>query len=247
MLVDLDMNSQKTDVAQRFSARFIRKEQWLKIGRDMSIKAEGNDYSLDAALKKLENILRIISEGSKEYYLKRPAEVDNKVLKTVDMSFIDISNLAQEFADHWFNSKLKGPDAIQSSENLDERVDIKLYKTGKLDFEHMKKIMIRLNRIDDVIMGLERITFYLRYYEDLCRKKELSIQASHAEMLRTSTFEVARETISTEGKRLQNQIERCNLYYQPAIKTKTLWVAVSSLIISTLAFLLTILKALSII
>jgi hypothetical protein len=79
----------------------------------------------------------------------------------------------------------------------------------------------------------------------LCRKKNLPTLMENAELFRTSVLNEAKETLESETKRLRNQIERCNLYYQPAIKTKTLWVALASLMISSLAFLLTILKALN--
>jgi hypothetical protein len=207
----------------------------------------GENYSLDNAMRKLRRIGEIISEDSKEYYLKKPSDVNDNVLKDISLSFVTLSSLIQEFADQWFSSKYKGVDAIQSSENLKERVDIKLFDTGKLDFKQMKKIMVRMNRIDDGLWGLYRIDFYLRYYEDLCNKKKLTDYANLAELFRTSSIDAAKETLTTEEKRWRNQIERCNLYYQPAIKTKTLNVALIALAISTLSVLITILNAVNII
>ena len=104
-----------------------------------------------------------------------------------------------------------------------------------------------MNRIDDALMGLNRIKFYLSYYENLCSEKGLIKPADHAKLFRESMIEQAIESVTAEGKRLKNQIERCNLYYQPAIKTKTLKVAYIALGISTLSFLLAILNALNII
>jgi hypothetical protein len=110
----------------------------------------------------------------------------------------------------------------------------------------MKKIMVRMNRIDDALMGVGPIIFYIQYYENLCREKNLPALVENAELFRTSVLNKAKETLESETKRLRNQIERCNLYYQPAIKTRTLWVALASLVISSLAFLLTVLKALNV-
>jgi len=213
----------------------------------MTETAKEPPFSLENAMIKLAEMLKIVSEDSKAYYLKSLEKVDEKVLKDVDLSFASLSNLFQEFADQWFGSKSKGADAIQPSENLKDRIDIKLFESGKLDFEQMKKIMTRLNRIDDALMGLSRIEFYLKQYEDCCQDKKLDKPAGHARMFRISSIEIAKETLTTEGKRLGNQIERCNLYYQPAIKTRTLRVATISLAISSLSFFLAILVTLGII
>jgi len=213
----------------------------------MSLKPEEETYSISNAMVRLEKTLKIVSADSKLYYLKKESQIAEADLRKVDNSFTKISPLMIEFADHWYGSRKQGPDAVQPSEELKERVDIKLFQTGKLDFEQMKRIMTRLNRIDDVLMGLDRINYYIKYYEDLCRHKNLGQFAEHAELFRTSVINQAKESIESEGRRLKNQIERCNLYYQPAIKTKTLWVALASLAISCLAFLLTILNAFNII
>ncbi len=202
---------------------------------------------MEEALKKLTEILRIVSEDAKLYYLKEPDKIDEKILKDVSLSFISISQLSREFADLWFASRLSGEDAIQRSDKLEERIDFKLFGSGKLDFEQMKKMMKRLHRIDDALYGLSRIGSDLKYYRDLCRVKKLDEYAALVDLFLASSLDVARDTLEAEGKKLQNQIERCNLYYQPVIKTRTLWVAVCSLAVSSLAFLITILKALNII
>ncbi len=201
-----------------------------------------SSYSLTTALVKLGDILKIISEDSKLYYLKSASEVDDTLLSHIAISFATLSNLFYGFIEQWFNSRLKGPDAIQSSDDLKERIDIKLFETGKLDFEQMKKIMTRMNRNDDGIMGLNRMIFYINYFENLCREKKLVKLVECAKSFRIPCLEEARETLTTENHRLKNQIERCNLYYQPAIKTKAVKIALISLAISSLSFLLAILS-----
>lgn len=212
----------------------------------MSSKPSGQTPSLDAAMQKLGKTLQIVAENRKQYYLQKASQVTEATLTKTDQLFPELSQLMEEFADHWFGSRHKGSDAIQPSEKLEDRIDIKLFQTGKLDFEQMKKIMVRMNRIDDALMGLNRIIFYIQHYENLCRDKNLAGLVENAELFRTSVLNAAKESVESEAKRLRNLIERCNLYYQPAIKTKTLWVALASLVISSLAFLLTILKALNV-
>ena len=211
----------------------------------MGSKSEEKKYSIDTAMQKLGKTLQIVAENRKQYYLQNVSQVTEAILTKTDNLFPELSQLMIEFADHWYGSRLKGPDAIQLSEKLEDRIDTKLFQTGKLDFEQMKKIMVRMNRIDDALMGMGRIIFYIQYYENLCREKNLPALMENAELFRTSLLNEAKETLESETKRLRNQIERCNLYYQPAIKTKALWVALASLVISSLAFLLTILKALN--
>ena len=198
-------------------------------------------------MNKLTDMLKIISEDGQHYYLKTPEEVDKKVLMTIDLSFAILSTDGQEFADQWFKSKSFGTDAIQPSEQLEDRLDVKLLEKGKLDFKQMKKIMIRMNRVDDALMGLNRIKFYMNHLENLCNEKGLPRIADHAKLFKESMIEQAIETIETEGKRLRNQIDRCNLYFQPAIKTKSLNIAYIALIISSLSFLLAILNSLKLI
>jgi hypothetical protein len=199
----------------------------------------------ETAMQKLAKAIRLVSANSELYYLKKPADVTETALRDVDGSFAEIEALLSEFADEWFGNRNRGVNTVSLSENLDDRIDVKLCMNGKLDFEQMKKIVFRLNAIDDVVVGLDRISLYIKRYEELCRDKLFSDLAEHAQHFEESILNELRRNVESEARRLRNQIERCNLYYQPAMKTKTLWVAVLSLAISSLAFLLTILKMLN--
>jgi hypothetical protein len=95
------------------------------------------------------------------------------------------------------------------------------------------------------MVGLDRISLYVRRYQELCREKQLNDLFEHGQIFENSILNELRRSIESEARRLRNQVERCNLYYQPAMKTKALWVALTSLAISSLAFLLTILKMLN--
>lgn len=121
------------------------------------------------------------------------SQVTEATLTKTDDLLPELSHLMEEFADHWYGSKHKGPDAMQPSEKLEDRIDIKLFQTGKLDFEQMKKIMVRMNRIDDALMGVGHIIFYFQYYENLYREKNLSAFVESAELFRTSVLNRVRE------------------------------------------------------
>ena len=211
----------------------------------MSIASEKEEYSLEKAMLKLADILKIISEDAKVYHLKNSSKVDKKILQTVGLSFSSLAILFQEFTEQWFSSISRGPDAIQPSEALNERLDIKLFETGKMDFKQMKKIMKRMHRIDDALLGLDRMLFYIKNFEDLCVKKELHKLSEIAQIFRTSAIEQANMFLSTENSRLRNQIQRCNLYYQTEINTKAVKISLISLLISSLSFSLAILAILN--
>jgi hypothetical protein len=199
----------------------------------------------EKAIQKLAKAIRVVSANSELFYLKKSADVTEAALRDVDSSFSEIEALMSEFADEWFSSRNQGFGAVRLSDNLNDRIDVKLCQNGKLDFEQMKRIVLRLNAIDDVMVGLDRISLYIRRYEELCRDKLLGDLAEHAQHFEASILNELRRSAESEARRLRNQIERCNLYYQPAMKTKTHWVALVSLAISSLAFLLTILRMLN--
>lgn len=199
--------------------------------------------STEAALQKLDKTIQVFSANSQFYYLKRPSEVSEAVLKDVGDSFAEAEALMAEFAEAWYGSR--GQSADCPPKDLNNRIDVKLCQNGKLDFGQMKKIVLRLNAVDDVLIGLDRISLYLKRYQELCREKLLTDLTERSQVFQNSVLDELQRSIESEATRLRNQIERCNLYYQPAMKTKTLWVAVLSLAISSLAFLLTILKMLN--
>ena len=206
---------------------------------------EKTAYSTENAMQKLAKALRVVSANSELYYLKKPVEVAEASLREVEGSFAEVEALLAEFAEQWFNSNRQGANSALFSENLQDRIDVKLCRNGKLDFEQMKGIMLRLNAIDDVVTALDRIGLYITRYQELCLDKYLTDLAEDAKHFEASILDELRRSIDSEARRLRNQIERCNLYYQPAMKTKDVWLAIVSLAISSLAFLLTILRMLN--
>jgi hypothetical protein len=211
----------------------------------MCSRPDGEADATEIAMQKLAKAIRVVSANSELFYLKKPADVTETALRDVDSSFSEIEALMSEFADEWYDSRNQGFGAVRLSENLNDRIDVKLCQNGKLDFQQMKRIVLRLNAIDDVMVGLDRISLYIKRYGELCRDKLLGDLAEHAQHFEASILNELRRSVESEARRLRNQIERCNLYYQPAMKTKTHWVALVSLGISSLAFLLTILRMLN--
>jgi hypothetical protein len=200
--------------------------------------------SSDGAMRELACVLSKISEDSKRYYLKNADEVTNEVLMDVDTSSAYLSDSMEQFAFHWFGSRLSGPDAVELSKELKDRIDIKLIQTGKLDFKQFGRIINRLHRNHDALFGLSRCVFYTSYYTDLCAKKNLVRQKEHAELPEKYVLKQAEDSIKWDTLRLEKQLERCSLHFQSKIKSDTFKVAFVSLLISSMALLVTVLNSL---
>jgi len=152
-----------------------------------------------------------------------------------------VSYLLARFQFSWIDSRRSGPDAVELSRKLDERIDIKLFRTGKLDFEQLKKLMTRLNRADDALLGLNRIGFYVSDYVRLCIESGLERNAETAKLFIEENLNPVKNYINSEIERSRNQIQRCNLYYQSQLTSKTFRIAFASLLISSVSVLLSIL------
>ena len=202
------------------------------------------EYSPQNAINKLSIILKIIFEDNQDVFLKKPEEVSVGLLNNLSNSFILLSTLFQEAIEEWFGSEPEGFDAIKSSEELDDRLDIEVSETDELDFEQIRKIMTRMNRIDDALESLDKISFYLKYYEDLCKQKGLTAYANLSEILRVYGVEEFAKILRNEVKKHKNQIERNNIYNQAKLNTKTLKIAYAALGISVLFAIITILDLL---
>lgn len=200
-----------------------------------------NKYSLQTALNKLAEIHKIIFEDNPNIFSKKPEEVSVDSLRDLSLLFPSLSTLFKEANEEWFGSKSKGFDAVVRSEKLEDRLDIKVCQTDKLDLKHMEKIMIRMNRLDDALDHLERISFYLKYYEDVCKQKGLTMYANASEIFRVFSIKEFIKSLRIEAKQHRNQIERSNLYYQAKMNTKTLKIAYAALGISVLFAFFTVL------
>lgn len=218
-----------------------------RISLDMAEPTQENkktEYSLQNALNKLAIMLKIIYEDNQDVFLKKPEEVGVELLKNLSDSFILLSTLFQEVIEEWFASKSEGVDFIERSEELEDRLDVKVSEADKLDFEQIRKIMNRMNRIDDALDSLEKISFYLKYYEDLCKQKGLTTYANLSEIFRVYGIEEFIKILRNEIKKHKNQIERNNMYNQAKLNTKTLKIAYAALAISVLFAILIVLDLL---
>lgn len=198
--------------------------------------------TLQDCLNLLNEALKVVSKDSKKYYLKRASKVTEEAMNEVDKSLVTVSILLNKFISCWIDSKRSGPDAIVTSPKLGDRIDIKLIRTGKLDFEQLGKIMMRMNRADDALLGLNRIAFYINYFRSLCSEKILNRQAENADIFIQGVLNRAIDSVKGDAERFKNQIERCNLYFQNVTASKTFKVARIALLISSFAILLTILN-----
>ena len=206
---------------------------------DRMAKAKGP--SLQDSLIFLGKALKIVSDQSEKYYLKGASEVSKETLMEVAISLVQVSNLLARFKFSWIDSKRSGPDAVEVSKSLDERIDIKLVRTGKLDFEQLKKLMTRLNRADDALLGLNRINFYITDYARLCSEKKLKRNAKTVRLFIEGNLNPTIDSINSEIVRSRSQMERCNIYYQNQLKSKTFRIAFISLLVSSVSVLISIL------
>jgi hypothetical protein len=198
------------------------------------------EYSLQNAMNKLGEICIIVSKNHSKIKMMKPEEVEKELLVELAESFKKLSVLFAELTSLWIGSKFEGVDAYLKSNSLDEKIDIRLYKTGKLDFDQMKKIMARLHRIDDIISMDEIIRPYLREYDYLCKEKGLQEAVEISNSFNINFVEKFRNHVINEGTQLENQIERCNLYYQAKLNTTTVRVAYAALAVSVISILATI-------
>lgn len=194
-------------------------------------------YSMQNAMAKLGIITKTIVEDSQSIYMKKPEDVDIKLLKTLSLSFTSMAVSFRELIEEWFGSKSK---AIQISDKMEDRLDVKVYLRDQLDFQQLKKIMIHLNKIEDSLNAVDLISYYLRYYEDLCKKKGIEKYAQLSESFRIYSIEQFAKSLEMEAKQLRNQVERSNLYYQAKLSSKTVKIANVALVVSALSLLIAI-------
>ena len=190
------------------------------------------ETSTQSAVNKLAIILKMIFEDNQDIFLKKPEEVNVDLLKNLSDSFISISTLFQEVIEEWYGSDLEGFDAVKLSEGFGDRLDVAISEADRLDFGQIRDIMNRMNKIDDALSCLEKISFYLKYYEDLCKQKGLIVYANLSEIFRVFGVEEFTKILRNEVRKHKIQIERNNLYNQAKLNTKTLKIAYVALGVS---------------
>lgn len=212
--------------------------------KEMSTKIKNSGPSLQDSLMHLGTAFKIITENARKYYAFDASQVTKETIDQIAVSFVAISSAVQKFNSMWIDSKWSGPDAIVESKKLDDRLDIKLIKTGKLDFEQMSRILTRLNRADDALLPLNQMVFYISDFIRLCNEKNYDEPKRSAELLLNSVLNRPLVHIRMEIERHKNQIDRCSLYFQSDLKSKAIRIALISLVISTVSIGLTVFNTL---
>lgn len=180
----------------------------------MNEKTKNESISLQNARKIMVEALQLVIKDSKKYYPKRASDVLENVVNEVDSHFIELSELLGKFSFVWIDSRKSGPDAISPSSNLEDRIDIKVLQTGILDFEQLKRIMIREHTADDARSAFDRISFYRSYFMNLCHEKKLQKQVDDVKLFFKIVLFPAIAHVNWDSERLTKQVQRCNLYYQ---------------------------------
>lgn len=207
----------------------------------MDSGSQTEQTSLQDCMNLLNESLKIVMADSRKYYIKDASEVTKEEVYEVSKSLVAVSTLLNRFNQCWIDSKRSGPDAILTSHKLGERIDMKLVQTGKLDFQQFRKIIARMSRADDALLGLNRISLYINSFLNLCSRKGLDKQAETTRIFIEGVLNRAIEWVKSDAERYANQIDRCNLYFQNVLKSRTFKVAIGSLFVSSVAVLLTIL------
>jgi hypothetical protein len=198
--------------------------------------------SNELATGKMETAVAILMENVDKYYGKSQSEMTKENFIETKNSFVKIQMLIPEFISFWIDATSTGRDAILSVHKVQERIDVILFRTGKLDFQKMRLLISQLSLARIHLEGLDNILLHLAKFIDLCRGKHDEI-VSEMKIIE-ETLDRARTCLKDDAETFREALEMYNLYYSPLVATKAFWIASISLCISSLAFLLTLLRAL---
>jgi len=210
-------------------------------GKHMNHATKIKNPSLQDCVNFLNESLKIVRRDSPKYYLRDASKVAEEEVSEVCNSLMAVSTLLSKFSKCWIDSTSSGPDAILTSYKLSERIDTKLVQTGKLDFQQFRKIITRMSRADDVLRVPNQISLHIDYFLGVCTENGLERPAKTTRLFIEHNLNRVIDWVKSDGERYANQIDRCNLYFQNVLKSRTFKVAIGSLFVSSLAVLLTIL------
>ena len=115
------------------------KENFAEIYKQMSDKE-------DLKARALENIAQAVEISDKmTIKVKDISSTDVETLRSEMHLLQEIGNKLSIFQDYWKASFTKGKTAIQTDIGKKGSIDMKLFLTGKLDLNQMKKILIRFD------------------------------------------------------------------------------------------------------
>jgi len=188
----------------------------------------------------MEAAMNLLKQNVDRYYARDLSEMTKDDFVKTKNSFAQIQSLIGEFITFWIDSISTGSDAILPVSGFQERIDVKLFRTGKLDFRRMQQLIMHLVLARIVLEELDNILLHLTKFIDVCRGKHEEI---FSEMkIVEETLGRVRTCVKDDAESLREGIEMYNLYYRPFIAARAFWVSSVSLCISSFAFLLALLK-----
>lgn len=177
---------------------------------------------------------------------KSVCTVDKETLRRELPLLTEIAKNLSAFETNWNSSKTVGKGAFQQSDNIMASLDVKLFLSGKLDFNQMKKVMYRRIGTDLVIRSINYIERHIDSYQACSEKLEVK-ECINASKTLLEFISQVKNRMESETNDLKRQLDNVNLFYQNFMVSKAVMIAALSLAISSGAVLLTILQALHII
>lgn len=148
---------------------------------------------------------------------------------------IEISKKLWEFQQTWQEAPIHS-----------NRIDLKLFKTSKVDFELMQQMMDMSCSGTSANTGLYLIKRFVTEYKKACELGKIEPSARIAKNLEELTdFEI--NIVQEDIKKVKLELDNVNLYYQNVMVSKAVKVAYASLLVSAFAVALTIIQAIHII
>ncbi len=198
-----------------------------------------NKDCMELSLEKISMAGKKFNDDFEAYCLKTDAEITEETFRKLFESSLEVVRLLNQFLEKWFASREKGTYSLETSGKIKLSLTSKLFQTGRLDKKLLKNILNRLEYSDAVITSLVNMSYIIATYQKACHEKgfhQVESTAIHLEEI----VDLTKFSLESENRLLQNQIDRCTLYYQSKINTDAFRVAFASLVLSTVAILLAI-------
>jgi hypothetical protein len=191
------------------------------------------------ALKSLDKALDIAVNLNQERFEDSKFDTSQNAWSERLQKIRQISEHILEFYNYWNDSDRQGNLATFGKE-----VDMTLFKTNHLDLNKMKQTMLRSNTAKLAVRGLECIEIQLIDFKLNGKISEPQVFSKENKLLSELITRIENQ-VKKDLEDLQHQIDNANLYYQVFMASKTekialisLVVAVASLLVSCLAFIL---------
>ena len=155
--------------------------------------------STNLATEKMETAMNLLMKNVDKYYGKNLSDITKKDFVEVTNSFVKIQMLISEFLRFWINSTSTGPNAVLSVNKVRERIDVKLFTTGKLDFRRMRLLIMQLNLARIHLEGLDNILLHLDKFI------EISEENINKELV--PEMKIVKETIGRTRTSVKNDAE----------------------------------------